>query len=142
MSWVLVNDADGTLVGAPQDVEPTPGEAQRVEEVALGYPSAMFWDPAVIGARGKGAFVDKPDTSPLISVGRFKLLFTQAERIALRQAAAQSAEVADFLDILEGFTDGVSLADPAMVAALGQLEVGGLLTAERAAAILAGQVPS
>ena len=135
MAWALIGIDNAWLAG-PLEAEPTPGEGERVIEVALGYPDACLWSPAA------GGFVDVVQSSPLISVGRFKLLFTQAERIAMRAAAAQSPQVEDFLDLLAGFTEGVSLSDPVTVASIGQLQAAGLLTADRAAAILAGQTPT
>lgn len=135
MTWALIN-ADNSWASGPLDAEPTPAAGQRVVVVAGGYPDACLWSQA------KGGFVDIVQASPLISVGRFKLLFTQSERIAMRAAAAQSAQVEDFLDLLAGFTDGVSLTDPMLIASVGQLQAGGLLTAARAAAVLAGQTPA
>lgn len=133
--YALIN-ADNSWAAGPLEDEPTPGEGQRVVLVPIGYGETAAWSVA------RGAFVDiVPPAQQLISVGRFKLLFTQAERIALRAAAQQSPEVEDFMDLLAGFTDGISLADPAMVAAIGQLQQGNLLTADRATAILAGTSP-
>lgn len=135
ITWALIN-ADNSWAAGPLDEEPTPATGQRAVQVPIGFPDACLWSQA------KGGFVDVVVASPLISVGRFKLLFIQGERIAMRAAAAQSAQVEDFLDLLAGFTDGVSLNDPMLIASIGQLQAGGLLTADRAAAILAGQAPA
>lgn len=134
MSYALIN-ADDSWASGPLDAEPAPGDGQRVVEVALGYPTTCLWSQV------KGGFVDLVVASPLISVGRFKTLFTFQERTAMRAAAAQSPQIEDFLDLLSGFTDGVSLSDPLLIGAIGQLQAGGLLTPARAAAILAGNPP-
>lgn len=136
MRWLLVN-ADNTLDGIePLATKPTLGVGQRAEEVAAGYPDTVEWSPA------RGGFVDLAVAAPLISVGSFKLLFTESERLALLAAAKIDPRVEDFRDLLSGFTNGVSLTHPVMIAAIGQLEAGGLLTAPRAAAILAGEQAS
>lgn len=134
-TWAVIGADDAWLAG-PLDEEPTPAAGERVIVVAAGYPDSCLWSQA------KGGFVDVVQAAPLISVGRFMLLFTQGERIALRAAAKQSVEVEDFMDLLRGFTEGVSLTDPVMLVAIGQLQAGGLLSAERAAQILAGQAPA
>lgn len=133
MTWALIN-ADNSWAGGPYDDPPEPGEGQRVIEVALGYPDTIVWDAAHNG------FVDVAPPS-LITVGRFKLLLTKEERVAIRAAAASSADVEDFLDLLNGFTDGISLSDPILTAALGEMVTAGLLTADRVPEILAGQAP-
>lgn len=134
MTWALIG-ADGAWLAGPLDEEPEPGTGERVVIVAAGYPDACLWSPA------KGGFVDVEVAAPLISVGRFKLLFTATERHALHAAAATDPEVYDFLDLLNGFTEGVSLTHPVMVFAIARLEAVGLLTSSRAEAILGGTPP-
>ena len=136
MSWAVIRNSDGMWLEGPLDEQPIPGEGESVVVVALGYPDAMAWSPAVRG------FVDIVTAAPTLTIGRFKLLLTQAERIAIRQAAATVPEVEDFMDLLNGFTDGVSLSDPMMIAAIGQLHDAGLLTEERATAVLDGLPPA
>ena len=135
MTWALIG-ADSAWLAGPFDNEPDSGAGERVVEVAAGYPDLCLWSQL------KGGFVDVVQAAPLISVGRFKLLFTQAERVALRAAAKQSPAVEDFMDLLAGFTEGVSLSDSVMIAAIEQLQAGGLLSAGRAAAVLAGTPPA
>ena len=134
--WAIINDADNSWVSGPVDSEPTPGDGQHLVTVPPDYPDGRRWSAALNG------FVDLTAPQTLISVGRFKLLFTQSERIAMRAAAKQSHAVEDFMDLLNGFTDGVTLSDPVMTGAIGQLQAAGLLTADRAAAVLAGSSPA
>lgn len=60
---------------------------------------------------------------------------TQAERIAIRTAARESAELEDWLDMLRAAQE-VNLDDPRTVEGVGVLVAAGLLTSERAAEIL------
>lgn len=132
--WLLIDSATKELVSNTiYDVEPEPAEGQEIRVVMPGYPDDWDWSAALDG------FVIKKRASDLITVGRFKLLLTKAERIAIRAAAEDSADVEDFLDLLSGFTDGVSLSDPLLIGALGEMQAAGLLTADRVTAILAGE---
>jgi len=63
--------------------------------------------------------------------------FTQAERIAIRQAAAQNAVLDDYLKLLE-LAQEVNLSDPDAIAAVQMLEAYGLLAPGRAAEIING----
>ena len=62
-------------------------------------------------------------------------LFTQEERIAIRAAAANSAELADYLELLN-IADEVNTSDPDIQSALYMLEAAHLLAAGRADEIL------
>jgi hypothetical protein len=141
MRGILISDSDNMPVtGEVLDAAPAPlPEGARYELVPFNYPGVGEWVPTG-GVNGTGG-IAYPEPPTLISVGRFKLLLTQTERITFRTAASENAEVEDFLDLLDGFTDGVSLADPFLVAAIGQMASVGLLTEERAAAVLAGGAP-
>lgn len=69
----------------------------------------------------------------------FKLRFTQAERMAIRTAAQQSAEVEDFLDMLDTAAAAGKMVvanDPLLIAGLAALTGAGLLAAGRSAQIL------
>lgn len=135
MAWALIRDSDNVWLAGPLDEEPAASAGERTIVVALGYPATCKWSPS------RGGFVDLMPAADLISVGRFKLLFTQAERIALRETAKTVPEVEDFLDLLAGFTGGVSLGDPVLTGAIGQLVPLGLLTSARAGEILSGTRP-
>lgn len=63
--------------------------------------------------------------------------FSQAERIAIREAAKVTPELDDYLQLLE-LAEEVSSDDPDIIAALAMLEAGGLIGAGRAAEILGG----
>lgn len=64
--------------------------------------------------------------------------FTQDERIAIRSAAPQSAQLADYLELL-ALAEEVKSDDPDIITALTMLEGTGLLAAGRAQEILNGQ---
>ena len=72
----------------------------------------------------------------IISKVQYLKRFTQAERIAIREAAKTSAVVNDYVQLLDAASD-VDLADPDTVAGVEQLESAGLLAAGRAAEVLA-----
>jgi hypothetical protein len=137
MAWALIRNSDNAWLDGPLEAEPEAGEGERTVIVALGYPETCEWSPS------RGGFVDLlPAAAELISVGRFKLLFTQGERIALREAAKTEPTVEDFLDLLAGFTSGVALNDPVLVGSIEALVPAGLLSSARADAILAGSPPA
>lgn len=69
----------------------------------------------------------------------FKRRLTQPERIGIREAAKVSAEVYDFMDLLDT-SKFIDLDDPLTQYGLQQLESAGLLAAGRAAAILSAPV--
>jgi hypothetical protein len=135
MPWIVIDDATGMMLSGPVDGEPTVETGQLAMDCPPGYGTDWLWDATTRGRK------DVVAVSPLITVGRFKLLLTQAERIAMRAAAAANPEVFDFLDLLPGFTAGISLQDPVLIAAIGQMKDAGLLTEARAAAVLAGEAP-
>jgi hypothetical protein len=70
----------------------------------------------------------------------FLRLFTQAERIAIRQAATDYPAIADYQAMLDA-TDKPRLSDPDMQMGVPLLELGGLLGVGRAAQILRNQPP-
>lgn len=72
----------------------------------------------------------------VISKVQYLKRFTQAERIAIREAAKTSAVVNDYVQLLDAASD-VDLADPDTVAGVQQLESAGLLAAGRAVEVLA-----
>lgn len=79
------------------------------------------------------------ETSPdegLIKAYWLKLRFTDAERQALRSAAASSQEIADFLDLLNSKDDGVHLKRPEFRSRLDALVGASLLAPERPAQII------
>ena len=85
-----------------------------------------------------GATFAAPAPQPVakvISKVQYLKRFTQAERIAIREAAKTSAVVNDYVQLLDAASD-VDLADPDTVAGVQQLEAAGLLAAGRAAEIL------
>lgn len=77
----------------------------------------------------------------MVSARGFQRLFTQAERIAIRAAAAGNATIEDFARLAE-IPEPINLASPTTAAGLTLLVSAGLLTAERRLAILAGTPPA
>jgi len=86
------------------------------------------WNPAVLN------FYTKPDAT--ISKLEYLRRFTQDERIAIRGAAAQSPQLADYLELLT-LAEEIRLTDPDISIALSMLEQVGLLAPGRSAEILA-----
>lgn len=84
-----------------------------------------------------------PDIAPApvlrITVGAFKRRMTQAERIAIRAAAAGNPIVYDFVDLLDS-SSYADLSDPLLIAGLQQMETAGLLGAGRADEILTAPI--
>lgn len=64
-------------------------------------------------------------------------LFTSAERIAIRDAAKQSPELEDYLEMLK-LSDEINTGDPDTIAAVTMLELVGLIAAGRAQEVLNG----
>lgn len=132
-AWIDSSDDSWDSVQHADDAAP---EGFYAVEVPGYVPTGGQWSSVL------AAFAEFAEpVRALITVGRFKLLLTKEERIAIRAAAHVSDDVADFLDLLAGFTDGVSLTDPLLVAAIGEMQAAGLLTEARAAAVLAGEAP-
>lgn len=82
-----------------------------------------------------------PGATPAQPAGRvmtklaYLRLFTQEERIAIRTAAASSAELTDYLELLN-LADEVNTADTDTRTAVQMLEAVGLIASGRAAEIL------
>jgi len=98
-----------------------------------------------LGFDGQGFFPFTPEPPPPPPVDElnkvdFLRLFTQAERIAIRQAATAHPTIADYQAMLDAATI-VRLSDPDMQVGVPMLELGGLLDPGRAAQILAGVRP-
>ena len=74
-----------------------------------------------------------------ITPNAFKRRMTTAERIGIRTAAASSAEIFDFMDLLDTATY-VDFEDAETITGLNTLEGAGLLGAGRAAEILGAPI--
>lgn len=96
---------------------------------------------SVLGMTWTGSAFVPATTSITLEPLDFMRLFTQAERIAIRTAAAGSGQLRDWYDQLT-FARRVRLDHPEIVAGLQALQGAGLLTAARVTAILAGQPPA
>lgn len=74
-----------------------------------------------------------------ITKQKFKLRLTQAERIAIREAAKANATVFDFQDLLDSGSH-VDLSDNVLIAGLAAMEQFGLIAAGRAQEILSAPI--
>jgi hypothetical protein len=132
-----------TLMGAPA---PLPAELVGLSDASLADLSAAVPEAAQeLGYAGQGFFPVVPDPPPPPVVDElnkidFLRLFTQAERIAIREAAADNPLISDYQHMLDAATV-VRLSDPDIQTGVPLLELGGLIGAGRAAQILAGQAP-
>lgn len=132
-----------TLMGSPA---PLPAELVGLSDACLADLSAAVPDAAVeLGYEGQGFFPYTPPPPPPPPVDELNMvdflrLFTQAERIAILEAAKTNAYVADYQNLLNA-TDRPRLSDPDMQVGIPLLELGGLIGPGRAAQILAGETP-
>ncbi|MCA6276598.1 MAG: hypothetical protein IM662_02415 [Phenylobacterium sp.] len=132
-----------TLIGDPA---PLPAELVGLSDASLADLSAAVPEAAQeLGYAGQGFFPVQPDPPPPPVVDElnkidFLRLFTQAERIAIREAAADNPLISDYQHMLDAATV-VRLSDPDIQTGVPLLELGGLIGAGRAAQILAGQAP-
>ena len=82
-----------------------------------------------------------PSEAPKVSPVEFKLLFTAAERVAIKAARATDTVIDDFYDIVEDpRLTHVDLGLKSTRDAIGYLVAQNLITAERTAEILTGVV--
>jgi|GEM_PF-5618924 len=132
-----------TLVGIPA---PLPAELVGLSDACLADLSAAVpYAAAELGYAGFGFFPVEPEPPPPPVIDElnkidFLRLFTQAERIAIRQAAAGNDLIADYQAMLDAATV-VRLSDPDIQTGVPLLELGGLIGVGRAAQILAGETP-
>lgn len=138
-------------------------ENDRIRDIAPGNPAefyhpevAQFYDTLVPddAANGDGwvnGELVKPAPAPpapavaapapKMSPVEFKLLFTSAERVAIRAARSTDEIIEDFMSIVDDpRLTMVDLGLQSTKDALAYLEAQNLITAERKAAILAGQL--
>lgn len=126
----LIRREDGIVVGLFDVLFPVVSGLEWVEagDGSGTVPYATRWDG--------GAFVPAPPARRIIPPLEFLQRFTAAERAAIRAAATASPELADWIDQAR-FAREIELDAPTTAAGLDALVAGGLLTAERRAAVLA-----
>ena len=141
-------------------------ENNRIRDIAPGDPAdlyhpdvAKFYDTSVPDNAENGWTLENgiwtappapeqlpepipvPTEAPKVSPVEFKLLFTSAERVAIKAARQADPVIDDFYDIVEDpHLTYVDLGLQSTKDAIGYLQSKGLLTAERAAVILTGNV--
>ena len=131
------------LMGVPA---PLPAELVGLSDASLADLSAAVPEAAQeLGYAGQGFFPVEPDPPPPPVVDElnkidFLRLFTQAERIAIREAAAVNPLISDYQHMLDVATV-VRLSDPDIQTGVPLLELGGLIGMGRTAQILAGEAP-
>jgi len=132
------------LMGVPA---PLPAELVGLSDECLADLSAAV--PAAaqeLGYAGQGFFPVEPDPptppppSRVLNKVDFARLFTQAERIAIDDAANINPVVRDY-DRMLNRAPNVNLDDPDVQTGVPLLELGGLIGVGRAAQILAGEAP-
>lgn len=132
-----------TLMGDPA---PLPAELVGLSDACLADLSASVPDAAEeLGYAGQGFFPvtpPPPEPPPVDELNKidFLRLFTQAERITIRQAAKVNPQVEDYQDMLNQAVI-VRLSDPDIQTGIPTLEAAGILAPGRAAQILAGEAP-
>ena len=132
-----------TLMGDPA---PLPAELVGLSDACLADLSAAVPDAAEeLGFAGQGFFPvtpPPPEPPPVDELNKidFLRLFTQAERITIRQAAKVNPQVEDYQDMLNQAVI-VRLSDPDIQTGIPALEAAGILAPGRAAQILAGEAP-
>ena len=128
------------------DPAPLPAELVGLSDACLADLSAAVPEAAEeLGYAGQGFFpVTPPPPEPLpvdeLNKIDFLRLFTQAERITIRQAAKVNPQVEDYQDMLNQAVI-VRLSDPDIQTGIPALEAAGILAPGRAAQILAGEAP-
>lgn len=131
-----------TLMGDPA---PLPAELVGLSDACLADLSASVPDAASeLGYANQGFFpvppVPPPPPPRQLEKVDFARLFTQAERIAIDEAAKINPIVRDY-DRMLNLAPVVVLDDPDIQAGVPLLEAAGLLGPGRAAKILAGEAP-
>jgi len=132
-----------TLMGDPA---PLPAALVGLSDASLADLSAALGVAAdETGFAGQGFFPFTPEPPPPPPVDElhkvdFLRLFTQAERIAIRQAAKLNPVVEDYQAILDAATI-IRLSDADIQEGIPELEDAGLLAPGRAAQILSGESP-
>jgi hypothetical protein len=132
-----------TLIGDPA---PLPAELVGLSDASLADLSAALGVAAdETGFAGQGFFPftpPPPEPEPVDELHKvdFLRLFTQAERMAIRDAAAVNPLIADYQHMLDAATV-VRLSDSDIQTGVPLLELGGLIGVGRAAQILAGEAP-
>ena len=128
------------------DPAPLPAELVGLSDACLADLSAALGVAAdETGYAGQGFFPFTPEPPPPPPVDElhkvdFLRLFTQAERIAIRQAAKVNPVVEDYQAILDAATI-IRLSDADIQEGIPELEDAGLLAPGRAAQILSGESP-
>ncbi len=129
------------------DPAPLPAELVGLSDACLADLSAAVPEAAPeLGYAGQGFFPVEPDPptppppSRVLNKVDFARLFTQAERIAIDDAANINPVVRDY-DRMLNRAPNVNLDDPDVQTGVPLLELGGLIGVGRAAQILAGEAP-
>lgn len=135
MIFATYNVITGALVDLSESPSsPTAPLAIKQLDRAMPNLTVEFWDSAVAD------FSPYANAERNISGVQYLRRFTQAERIRIRDAAAQSPELDDYLKLLDAtIAQGgvINLNDPDTIAAVGLLEAVGLLASGRATEVLA-----
>lgn len=135
MKMYATVNAENVVVAVARTA-PTPAEGQTVVEVTPPDRAMPGWKYNAAGTPRKFTPPPAPPRPKTYTPLQWKLRFTQEERIAMRAAAAQSPQLADFLDLLNSAQDVVN-TNPLVKQGLDGFVAAGALTADRVAQILA-----
>ena len=124
---------DDHFTGDPDAIEA--GQRIVIAPLNMDDPDGLEW------SQDRNGWVQKVAPVVLISIAAFMLLFTQAERIAIKVARATDPYVDDFWELLLACTGGVFLGHPVVGAGVQHLVDTSLITSARATQILAGEAP-
>lgn len=131
MIYVTVNVETGELLHIADEPVEVSGAPLMVRPMDRGRPdfSKEEW------VRNLLNFVPLPEAR-VLTRRAYLGLFTQEERVAIRNAAGSSPELYDYLAMLE-LAEEIDLDDPDTVGAVNMLEMVGLIAAGRADEVLA-----
>lgn len=103
--------------------------APAADIAAIGITVSVVADPVI------------PPQPIIIQALAFRQLFTMAERLAITTAGETTPQIREFMDD-EAATPTVNLSDPEVTIGIAALVSAGLLTQDRANAVLAGTAPT
>lgn len=140
-AWIENGLVRDVCHGNPQECYTPDVAAFYLEHVPDDAEHGDGWDGTTLTKPTPPTPAPAVPEAPKVSPVEFKLLFTPQERVAIKQARASDPVIDDFYDIVEDpRLTSVDLGLQSTKDAIGYLQSNGLLTAERAAAILTGQL--
>lgn len=139
-AWIEHNRIRDCVTGNPDELFCAEVAAHYATEVPDDAANGDGWvDGQLVKPEPPPPPTPTEQNYPQVSPVQFKLLFTASERVAIKSARASDAVIDDFYDIVEDpRLTFVDLGLQSTKEAIGYLQSKGLITEERAAAILTG----